>query len=142
MAETTDEIVIENKRGLKEALEQYWVVSSQIKEVEDEWKAEKKKIQSKAVAMKEERKKLIPAIQNYMVKEKMSSAQSHGKIFRLQWTKTKTRLNEEEIRKALETNGIEEEDIEKFISVSQTKKETKTGKIKCELIDETSEDEV
>lgn len=136
----SEPIVITNKSEFKSALESYWVNATQIKEVKDQLKAEKKIRMQAVELMKKEVEKLSPAIEKWMVAQKIETVRSRGKTFHLKWKKLKSKMSNDELADKMKQEGVSEDNINIFLQVAQIKKERSSSSLECKVEEESEEE--
>lgn len=138
----SQEYTIQNQDEFKTALENYWVNITQIKEVKDEIKKEKKQRMQAVEMMVKEINHLTPAIEQYMLQHKISHAvKFRGKTFRLRWTNHKSKIDLTEASDMMRERGLDESTMSIISDALSTKKECKRCKIECKLAEVTDIDE-
>lgn len=112
---------IENKGQLKQALEDFWLIDSQIKEAKARANDVRKSMLEPIKPLEAQLKALDPIISAYMQSAALSVVKSHGKIFQLKLNKSKKKLTPEELEELFIQHGIE--DAQNIIELTKTKKE-------------------
>jgi len=134
----SEEYTIQNQDEFKSALENYWVNITQIKEVKEEIKKEKKQRMQAVDLMIKEIDHLTPAIEQYMLQHNISHAvKFRGKTFRLRWTNHKSKLDMTEISDMMREKGLDESTLSIVSDALNMKKESKKCKIECKIAEVT-----
>lgn len=141
MSEAEDQqVIIHNKAEFKSALESYWVNATQIKEVKEQLKQEKKHRMQAVELMKKEVEKLGPAIEKWMIAQEIQTVRSRGKTFHLKWRKLKSKMSNDELADKMKAQGVSDENIQIFLEIAKLKKERSSSSLECK-IEEQSEEE-
>ena len=130
---------IENKAQLKQALEDFWQLDSQIKEAKSRANEVRKGMLEPIKPLEAQLKALDPVISQYMEAASLPIVKSHGKIFQLKMNKSKKKLTAEELEELFIEHGFE--NPQSIIELTKTKKENMKQQLSYSIpVEELDED--